>query len=385
VIPCFPVAIPDERHSDRPRVVPADEGGGFRRFVAFPYEHYRTDPLWVGQLRMDVRTLLSPRKNPFFQHAEARYFLAERDGRTVGRIAAIKNDAHNREHLDRVGFYGFFESVNDRVVAGALFDAAAGWLREKGLAVMRGPMNPSINDECGLLVEGFSTPPVLMMTHNPQYYVDLHEAWGFSKAKDLIAFQSTGTEPPERIVRAARLVAERKGITLRSVDLKRFDQEVSLLKSLYNKAWERNWSHVPMTDAEIDHLARQLRPVVVPDLVCFAERAGKVIGFAVALPDLNVALRHNPSGRLFPGILRILWNVRKVKRLRVILLGALQEYRQTGVDALMYHWIWTKGLARGYTWAEASWILEDNAPMVNGIMALGFRPYKTYRIYDRGL
>ncbi len=365
--------------------MPVDDGRGLGRFVGFAYEHYRNDPLWVGQLRMDVRTLLSPAKNPFFEHAEARYFLAERDGRTVGRIAAIKNDAHNREHSDRLGFYGFFESVNDRAVAGALFDAAAGWLREKGLSAMRGPMNPSINDECGLLVDGFDTPPVLMMTHNPPWYVDLHESHGFAKAKDLIAFQSVGTEPPERIVRAATLVAARKGISLRMVDMKRFDQEVELLKDIYNRAWERNWGFVPMTNAELDHLARQLRPVIDPSLVCFAERAGKVIGFAVALPDLNVALRHNPSGRLFPGILKILWHARKVKRMRIILLGALKEYRQTGVDALMYHWIWTKGLGRGFDWGEASWILEDNAPMVNGLKSLGFAPYKTYRLYDRPL
>src|SRR2546430_1479388 len=262
---------------------------------------------------MDVRTLLTPGKNPFFEHAEAQYFIAERDGRPVGRIAAIKNDAHTREHGDRVGFYGFFESVNEQPVANALFDAAARWLSGKDFQVMRGPMNPSVNDDCGLLVEGFDTPPTIMMPHNPPYYVALHQGYGFTKAKDLIAFASPDGDPPERITRAVNVIAERKGITLRPLNMKRFKEEVELVKALYNQAWERNWGFVPLTNAEIDHLAKQLKPIVVPDLVCFAERKGQVIGFAVALPDFNVALKHNPSGRIW-GIPKILWYARGIRR-----------------------------------------------------------------------
>ena len=366
-------------------IVPVTDGRGLERFIAFPYEHYRGDPLWVPQLRMDVRTLLSPRKNPFFQHAEVQCFVARSDGRTVGRIAAIKNDAHNREHNDRVGFYGFFESVDDQATANALFDAAAAWLRNKRFDTMRGPMNPSINDDCGLLVQGFETPPVVMMPHNLPSYVALHERYGLRKAKDLIAFESTSAQIPERLARAGRVLAERKGITLRPLDMKRFGAEVELVKALYNEAWEKNWGFVPLTDAEIDHLAKQLKPVVVPELVCFAERGGKVIGFGVALPDLNVALKHNPSGRLFPGILKILWHARRISRIRVLLLGVVKEYRGSGVDALMYHWIWEKGAAKGYHWAEGGWILEDNVPMVNAALRLGFSPYKTYRIFDKAL
>jgi hypothetical protein len=246
-------------------------------------------------------------------------------------------------------------------------------------------MSPSINDECGLLVDGFDTPPVIMMPHNPRYYVALTEGAGFRKVKDLIAFQSTGTEMPPRLVRGASIAARRQGITLRMLDMKRFDEEVNRVKQLYNRAWERNWGFVPLTDAEIDHLAKQLKPVVVPEIVCFAERAGETIGFGIALPDLNVALKHNPSGRMFPGILNVLWHARKIARVRVLLLGVLKEYRASGVDALMYHWIWTRGTAKGYTWGEAGWILEDNAAMINAAQNLGFRPYKTYRIYDRAL
>jgi GNAT superfamily N-acetyltransferase len=167
--------------------------------------------------------------------------------------------------------------------------------------------------------------------------------------------------------------------------MKRFDAEVELIKGLYNEAWEKNWGFVPLTDKEIDHLAKQLKPVVVPELVCFAERAGKVIGFGVALPDLNVALKHNPSGRLFPGILKVLWYARRIARVRVLLLGVLQEYRASGVDALMYHWIWDAAISRGYFWAEAGWVLEDNVAMMNAALRVSFAPYKTYRIYDKAL
>ena len=352
----------------RVEVAPVTNGRDLERFIGFPYDLYRGDPTWVPQLRMDVRTLLSPKKNPFFQHAEAQYFLARSDGgRIVGRIGAVKNDAHNQLHKDRIGFYGFFESVDDPEVARALFDTAAGWLRGKGFDTMRGPMNPSINDDCGLLVDGFDTPPVILMPHNPRYYVPLHEGYGFRKAKDLLAFAGSGMTPPERLMRAATLLAERKGITLRGLNMKRFAAEVELVKQLYNEAWELNWGFVPMTEAELEHLAKQLKPIVIPDLVVFAEVKGKVVGFAVALPDFNVALKHNPSGRIW-GLPTILWHARKISRARIPLLGTIKEYRGRGVDALLYHWIWTKASARGITWGEGGWILEDNAPMVNAAL-----------------
>ena len=182
---------------------------------------------------------------------------------------------------------------------------------------------------------------------------------------------------------AAQLLAERKRITLRKLDMKHWDEEIERIKRLYNAAWEKNWGFVPMSDPEIDHLAKQLKPVVVPDLVVFAERAGQVIGFAAALPDLNVALKRNPSGRLFPGIVKILWAARKVTRIRILLLGLLKEYRNTGADALMYHWIWEKGYALGHRWAEAGWILENNVAMNNALLRMGFSSYKTLRFYDR--
>jgi len=366
-------------------VTPVDGRREREAFIALPYELHRRDPLFTPLLRRDVRTLLDPARNPFFEHAEGQLFLARSGGRVVGRIAALHDRRHNDAHGDRTGFFGFFECEEDQAVTAALFEAAAAWLRPRRLDALRGPVNPSMNDEAGLLVEGFETPPALMMPHNPRYYPRLVEREGFAKARDLIAFQSTDDHLPPRLVEATEIVGRRYGITTRRVEMSRFWEEIAVIKRLFDAAWEKNWGFVPLTDREIDHLARQLKPLVVPELVVFAERAGEPIGFAVALPDLNVALRANPSGRLFPGILRVLWAARKITRIRVLLLGTLPEWRGKGVDALLYRRIWEDGYARGYRWAEAGWILEDNHAMVNGLRRMGFEPYKTYRIYERPL
>ena len=338
---------------------------------------------------MDVRTLLSRTKNPFFQHGEAEYFLAEdASGRTVGRIAAIRNDAHGTHHPDEthVGFFGFFECVNDQAVADALFTAAAAWLRSRGFTVMRGPASFSTNDECGLLVDGFDTPPTIMNPHNPRYYADLVERAGFAKARDLLCYEGSGDAPPQRLVEGARKMAERARVRLRPLDMKRFWAEVELVKALYNASWEDNWGFIPLNDAEIMHLAKALKPVVVPELAVFAEIDGKPIGFALSLPDFNVALKHNPSGGLFPfGLLRILWYRRKISRLRILILGVLKEYRRTGASVLLYEWTWREGNRLGYFWGEASWILEDNPAMRNALEQMGFHVYKTLRMYDKRL
>jgi hypothetical protein len=370
-------------------VRPVRTTADLRRFIAFPYALHRGDPQWVPPLRMDVKKMLDQQKNPFFHRAAAEYILAERrNGGTaevVGRIAAIHNRAHNEFHGDQVGFFGFFECVDDQAVADALFAAAADWLRARGLDTMRGPASFSTNDECGLLVDGFDTPPTLLNPHNPRYYVGLVERAGFVKSKDMYQYQLTNPELPERLVRGARLLAQRKKITLHKLDMRRWDEAIETIKAIYNSAWEKNWGFVPMTDEEVDYLAAQLKPVVVPDLVVFCKQEGKTIGFAAALPDLNVALKTNPSGHLFPGVLKILWAARGVTRIRIWALGLLQEYRMSGADALMYHWIWEKGYALGHRWAEAGWILEDNTAMNNGLLRMGFEAYKTLRLYDRPL
>jgi GNAT superfamily N-acetyltransferase len=257
--------------------------------------------------------------------------------------------------------------------------------------VLRGPASFSVNDECGLLVDGFDTPPTLMMPHNPRYYVTLLERAGFTKAKDLLVYQ--GGDPdhykpvPERLARGTELIRQRMGVTLRPLDMKNFQAEVERIKELYNEGWEKNWGFVPMTEHEIDHLAEQFKPVVIPELVPMAEKDGKIIGFGIALPDLNVVFQGNRSGRMFPVVLKLLWalKTRKIRRARILLLGVLPEYRGKGVDAMLYHWIWTKSGQRGIYWGEAGWILEDNPAMNAGLEKMTFTVYKTYRLYDRPL
>jgi GNAT superfamily N-acetyltransferase len=338
-----------------------------------------------------VEALLSRTKNPFFEHGQAEYFIAERGKDIVGRIAAISNRLHNETHGDRVGFFGFFECIDEQDVANALFEAAAAWCQALGHDVLRGPASFSVNDECGLLVQGFETPPALMMPHNPPYYVGLLERAGFVKAKDLWVYQG-GTEEryipvPDRLARATELIRQRQGITLRSLNMRDFQGEVERIKELYNAAWEKNWGFVPMTEHEIDHLAEQFKPVVIPELVPMAEKDGKLIGFGIALPDLNVIFRTNRSGRLFPVVLRLLWalKTKRIRRARILLLGVIPAFQGKGVDAMLYHWIWTKSGERGIYWGEAGWILEDNPAMNAGLEKMTFRVYKTYRLYDRRL
>jgi len=328
-------------------------------------------------------------RNPFFAHGTAEYFLAERQGRIVGRIAAIENRLHNDTHGDRVGFFGFFEVIDDQAVADALLDAAGTWLRTRSLDTMRGPASFSTNDECGLLVEGFDTPPTLMMPHNPPYYAELLERAGLSKAKDLLVYQ--GGRPdrhvpvPERLARGTQLIAERMGITIRPLRMDDFDQELVRIKSLYERCWEKNWGFVPMTSAEIDHLAEQFKPVVIPDLVPFVEKDGVPVGFGLALPDLNTIFRRNRGGHLLPALLPLLWGLKRktIRRARILLLGITPEFRGRGLDAVLYHWIWTRSREHGMYWGEAGWLLEDNAAIIAGMTKMGFAQYKTYRLYDR--
>ena len=355
----------------------------FKRFVDLPYRLYKGDPLWVPPLKDDVRLLFNRTKNPFFEHAEVESFLAWKDGRVVGRIAAIDNRAHNEFHGDKVGFFGFFECEDDFEAAVALFDRAQEWVRARGKDTLRGPMNFSTNDDCGSLIEGFDTPPAIMMPHNPPYHAGLYAAGGFAKEKDLVAYWYDGGVLPERMTRGIELVRRRKGITVRSLDMKRYDAEVALIRTIYNDAWERNWGFVPMTEKEIGHMAEQLKPVVVPDLIVFAEIRGEPVAFGLGLPDFNVALKH-AHGELFPfGFLSILWHKRSIHRARILTLGVRAGYRASGIDALLIAELYNRCVARGIPKGEFSWILEENLGMRRPLENLGATVYKTYRVYDR--
>jgi GNAT superfamily N-acetyltransferase len=363
------------------------EGASLRDFVDLQWRINERDPNWVAPLRMSVGAALDRRKHPFHRHAEVAYFVAERGGRVVGRIAAVVNHAHNEYHGDRVGFFGLFEAENDQPVADALLERAAAWLRERGMEAMRGPMNLSTNEEIaspGVLVEGFDTPPMAMMTHNPPYYRELLEGAGLEKSKDLLAYWLEHHGVPERLVRGYERVLKREGVMIRSLDLKRFRQEVDTIKKIYNAAWTQNWGFVPMTDAEFEHVAKDFRPIVDPELCLIAEVRGEPVGFSLALPDIHQAMKHIPSGRLFPlGIFKFLWHRRKINGVRVITLGFKPGYQHLGLGTAFYLRTWQNGTARGYDRGEASWLLEDNFPIIRAMEQIGGREYKRYRIYER--
>lgn len=352
--------------------------------MTFPWRIYKQDRHWVPPLIRDEKRFISPDHNPFFQHSEAEHFLAWRGRDPVGRIAAIHNKNHNQFHDERIGFFGLFESIDERGVAEALLDTAARWARDRGLTALRGPTNYSTNDTCGLLVEGFGSSPFIMMTYNPPYYETLLEQAGFRKAKDLLAYLLTSVDmATDRAERLERALRERRGALVRPMRKKEWDAEVSIVRRIYNQAWERNWCFVPFTPDEFDHMASSMKQIVDPHLVGILEVHGEPVGFGLALPDVNLALKH-ANGRLFPfGLLRILWASRSIKRMRVPILGILEEHRGKGYDVLLYLHLFRSGTARGYRAAETSWILEDNDLMRRGLENIGARVYRTYRMYER--
>jgi hypothetical protein len=347
-------------------------------------------PNWVPPLRVAVYDALDERKNPFYQEAGRALFLAERDGEVVGRIAAIENRAHNRFAGDRVGFWGFFECVDDQAVADALFAAAEGWLAGRGLDTMRGPMTPSTNYECGLLVEGFEHRPTFMTAWNPPYYDTLCANAGFAKAKDLLAFwfegETTDYALPEFVARQAERALASGGLTFRDMDPSRFDDEVAGLWATYNDAWERNWGFVPMSKAEFLHMAKDMKSLLDPRFAFVAEVRGEPVGFMLALPDYNEVLRRNRSGRLLPlGGPLMLWGRRRIRNMRVMALGVRRDARSRSILALFTHEIMRRGRLHGKNGAEASWLLEDNQLIVKPMRAMGAQERMRWRVYDRSI
>jgi hypothetical protein len=354
------------------------------RFITFPETLYRGDPFWVPPLIIERREFLDPGKNPFFEHAQVKLFLAL-DGASLvrGRIAAIVNANHLARHADGVGFFGLFECENDPAVAGALLDAAAAFLRAQGLSLMRGPASMSVNDEIGLLTDGFDSPPAIMMPYNPPYYRELLLGYGFQQAMRLWAYKAQASDGvPERLRQAAALARGRQGFTVRSIDKRRWDEDVRKLHKVYTEAWQDNWGAVPMTDREFDHMVGALKQVADLELCLLAEVGGEVAGFSLALPDLNQALIH-VGGRLLPfGLLKLLWYRRRIDTLRLLTMGVIKGFRNKAVDVCLYHETIERGLAKGYRQMEMSWILENNLAMNRVLQKLGARIAKTYGLFD---
>ncbi len=385
----------------RVQITPVRSAADRRAFIDLPFRLHRAEPHWVPPLKGEVAALIDPKKHPFHAHAEVELLLARNSaGVIVGRVAAIRNRLHEQTHHEAVGFFGLFECERSPDVARALLDAAADWLRERGLTVMRGPANFSSNEDWGLLVDGFDRDPSIMMPYNPPYYAELIEGAGFHKAKDVLAYElsadSLGVPPnateeeatphiPERLRNFERLARERFGVVVRPFDKKNFDAEITRIRDLYNGAWEANWGFVPFTPEEFDHLAKQLKPVADFDLVAFVEVKGETAGFAIALPDLNQALKPM-NGSLFPiGWAKGLWYGRKINALRVLTLGVLPKFRRTGAAELLYLYLFRTGIRKKMRSGEFSWILEDNMAMRTPMEKLGAEITKRYRLYDREL
>lgn len=362
-----------------------------RAFIRMMWDVYAGDPNWVPPLEMDRFKLINEEKNPFYKHSEVAFFVAEHSGKIVGRIAGIVNHNHNKFHNDTTGFFGFFECINDANVATALLKAAEEFVRSKGMTSIQGPFNPSTNDECGLLIDGFDSPPVLLMTYNPHYYIDLIERAGYMKAMDLYAWRlTTGGAKSEKLIRVTSRLQERSGVIIRSFNANDFNGEIERLKYIYNNAWEKNWGFVPFTDEEFDFLATDLKQIYDPDIILITEKNSVPIGFALSLPNINESLI---SGIEIPrGLMNLpvtLWNLltkkKRIRGVRIFVLGVLKEYRGLGIDGIMYAETIQRAEAKGYSWGEASWILENNDAMNRALTMMNGKQYKTYRIYEKPL
>jgi hypothetical protein len=361
------------------------------RFFDVADRIYAGDPRWVAPIRSDLARVFAL-DNPFFRHAEMQLFLARRGDRDVGRIAAILDRNHNEFQAEKTAFFGYFECIDDPAAAALLFDAASLWARERKMTVLRGPANPSLNDEAGLLVDGFDSPPVVMMTYNPRYYAALFEGAGFRKSKDLLAFWfEIGEKPLERFTRVNERVRRNEpAFRVHKISKGSLGRDLPRVREVYNAAWEQNWGFVPMTPEEMDFMAARLKPLLVADFALLGELArpdgsAEPVAFMMTLPDYNTAIAPL-KGRLLPfGWLKFLLGTRRIKTVRVVTLGVKLEHRSRGWQSLLFEQSLRTALEHGYTGCEVSWLLEDNEMMIRGMKVWGGKVYKTYRMYDKPL
>jgi len=357
-------------------------------FMRVPRLLFADDPVWVPPLDLMIREQLTPGKNPFLDHAEAILFTAHRGGALVGRISAQIDREHQKRYGDAVGFFGFFDCIDDLEVAQALLHAARAWLAARGVQRMRGPLSFSINEEVGVLVDGFETPPMVMMGHHKRYQSALIEACGLTKVKDLYAWRYQVQDLPPRVRKARADVAAMPEVQLRTVDRSRFESELSEMLQIQDDAWRDNWGHVSLTPAEGKAVVSALKLLIEPELAIFADIDGKPGAMAIALPNLNEAIA-DLGGKLLPfGWARLLYRLKfgRLKTARLCLLGIKAQYRNQrryGPLALaLVAEIQTRGRRLGVEWGELSWTLEDNAPVNLLIRSMRGELYKTYRLYE---
>jgi GNAT superfamily N-acetyltransferase len=374
--------LPPKAADSRIALSPVKSDRDLDAFIDLPWRIYAGYPLWVPPLKSDIRDILSE-KNPFWKHADKRLFLAYRDGAPVGRCAAVVDRTYVEFHEEPCGFFGFFESIDDADVAGALLSVARDWLGKRGMRLMRGPASPSLNEECGVLIEGFDDPPAIMMPYTPPYYPALLERAGLRKSKDLLSYHiSTASPIPARIENLAKRIGRKGNITVRCMRKNKWDEELNIVRDIYNEAWEKNWGFTPMTGEELDAMAEKLKPILHADAVHFVEVTGRAVAFSIMLPDINQALKHLDGKLGIWGTLKFLYYFRKIDRLRLITLGVRKDYRNRGFEVLLYRESWLTSRRKGWKDAELGWILENNEPMNRGMRALEGRVYKKYRIYE---
>ncbi|MEX2479124.1 MAG: hypothetical protein WD357_11855 [Gracilimonas sp.] len=359
-----------------------------KRFTNFIYPFYKNEKHWVPPLRMDQKKLVDTDKNPFFNNAEIAMFIAEKDGKDVGRIAAIIDHRYNNFHDSKTGHFGFFECINDQHTANLLFRVATDWLRDKGMKKVMGPASPGMMDTIGVLIDGFDKDPYILMPYNFPYYDELIQNAGLSKEMDMYAYMvDTETVNVERMERAMNIVKHRlSDLEIRPVNLKNMKSEIKIIKEIYNQAWKNNWGFIPLSDEEFEALGKDLKMIIDPDFAHIAEIKGEPVAFSVGLPNINEILK-DMNGKLFPfGFIKLLWKKRKLNSLRTALMGVLPEYRGKGIDALLHQRSIRNGLeGENKTISELSWILETNTEMIRVAERIGAKHDKSYRMYSKEL
>lgn len=367
-------------------IVEVESRSQLNRFIDYPNRLYKDDPNYVAPLTMERKTFFDTDKNPFYKTARVKLFLALKNQQVCGRIATCVNFTHNEYHSEQTGFFGFFDCEDDHDVAAKLLKVAMIELKREGMEKMRGPASFSTNHECGFLVDGFDSPPMVMMTYNRPYLPRLAEKFGLKKSMDLLAYRMSSRQTfPERITKLVDRVRTRSGITLRPINMRNFQSEAESIRKIYNQAWQHNWGFVPMSEAEFNHMAKDLKQIVRPELLLIAEHEKEPVGFAMAIPDINQALIRL-NGKLLPlGICKLLWHTKvrnKIDSFRVVTLGLTPDFQKRGIDAWMYWTLYHRGTELGYQWAEFSWILETNELMRRALEQLGSEVYKRYRIVE---
>ncbi len=358
-----------------------------KQFINFPYEHYQDDEHWIAPLKMEQKKLIDKDKNPFYENGDIALFLAEQDGEICGRIAAIQDRRYNEHHGNKTGFFGFFECINDESVSKLLFKVAEDWLRERGHTDVLGPSNPSMMDEIGILVDGFEYDPSILMPYHKPYYDELIQNCGLEKEMDMYAFRVTqATVALDRMYKAEEIVRRRMPmLRIREVDIDNLDEEVEIVRHIFNKAWSKNWGFVPLTKKELEDLADDLKLILDPKVAHIAEIGDEPVAFSIGLPDLNQVLKRM-DGTLFPtGIFKLLWYRREIDQIRTALMGVLPEYQGKGIDALLHKEAIINGKEAGYKSSELSWVLQTNTEMIRVAEKIGAKIEKKYRMYSKEL